>query len=161
MNTAQPVPLTERAWQETVVAAAKALGWLSYHTYDSRQSERGFPDLVLVRERVIFAELKTERGALTREQGVWRDRLLRAGAEWYLWRPSSWSEVQRELRRQGPIPDFGPDDFEVSDSRNPTDGSRGWWSAKCTHCGRWITKFDFTAEDARQAALRLGCRCRG
>ena len=42
--------LTEAQLQEMVVARSKALGWLVYHTYDSRRSASGFPDLVLARD---------------------------------------------------------------------------------------------------------------
>lgn len=53
----------------------------------------GFPDLVLARERVVFAELKSERGKVQPEQSDWLERLRAAGAEAHLWRPSSWDDV--------------------------------------------------------------------
>jgi hypothetical protein len=54
--------------------------------------------LVLVRDRVLVVELKSERGKPTAEQRRWLDALEAAGAEHYLWRPSSWPEVERVLR---------------------------------------------------------------
>jgi hypothetical protein len=58
---------------------------------------KGFPDLVLVRERVIFAELKTDRGVIGDAQKQWRDWLKAANVEHHLWRPRDWDEVQRIL----------------------------------------------------------------
>ena len=37
--------LNEKKFQSQVVRIAKVFGWLCYHTYDSRRSEPGFPDL--------------------------------------------------------------------------------------------------------------------
>ena len=106
-------PTSERNWQETVTAAAAALGWSVYHTYDSRRSAPGFPDLVLVRERILFAELKTEAGRTTPAQTAWRNAILAAAGEHYVWRPGDWLEVQAVLRRrqlQLPPDDLEPDD---------------------------------------------------
>ena len=64
MKTAQP-HITEKQFQSDVEQAARLLGWLVYHTYDSRRCERGYPDLTLnylVKRRIIFAELKSQRG---------------------------------------------------------------------------------------------------
>src|SRR5262245_20548546 len=51
---------------------ARELGYLTYHTYSSRKSEEGYPDLTLVKPgRLIFAELKSAHGKLTRDQQRW------------------------------------------------------------------------------------------
>jgi len=82
-----------------VVAMAKALGWLCYHTYDARRCEPGFPDLVMLRPpRLVFAELKTARGRVKAAQQTWLDALRAAGAEAYLWRPGDADEVEAALR---------------------------------------------------------------
>jgi hypothetical protein len=74
------------------------LGWrLCYHTLRSKGSQSGFPDRVLVRERVIFAELKREKGKPTDSQIEWLDQLAFAGAEVYLWRPSDLEEIGQIL----------------------------------------------------------------
>ena len=83
----------EKAFQASVLKAAKRLGWLGYHTYASFRSTPGFPDLVLVRDLVIFAELKMPRGKVSPAQQQWRERLEAAGAEYYLWRPSDWDVI--------------------------------------------------------------------
>jgi hypothetical protein len=93
--------VTERAFQQAVIDAAKLLGWRCYHTHDSRRSAPGFPDIVAVRERVIFAELKTARGALSQEQVAWLDALKAAGQEIHVWREDRWAEVVETLRRKG------------------------------------------------------------
>ena len=60
--------------------AARHGGWLCYHTYDSRLSEPGFPDLVLVRPpELLFVELKSDRGRIRPEQREWIDALREAG----------------------------------------------------------------------------------
>lgn len=89
--------IDEKSFQSEVVRLAKRNRWLCFHPFDSRKSVAGFPDLTLVRDRVIFAELKTDNGELSAPQMTWRDALLAAGAEWYLWRPSMWSEIERIL----------------------------------------------------------------
>lgn len=55
---------------------------------------RGFPDLVLVRERVIFAEIKISDApsALSKDQAYWGQLLLAAGAEYHVWTNSKWEE---------------------------------------------------------------------
>ena len=57
----------------------------------------GFPDLVLVRDYVIFAELKTDKGQVTEAQAQWLNILSKAGCDVYIWRPSMWDEIVRIL----------------------------------------------------------------
>jgi hypothetical protein len=89
--------ISERDFMAEVIRHARRCGWLVYHTHDSRKSARGFPDLVMVRDRVIFAELKTADGKTTGDQDTWLDSLRTAGAHVYLWRPSDWAEIERTL----------------------------------------------------------------
>ena len=64
--------VTESQMLAAVRDAAKLGGWLTYHTYDSRRSEPGFPDLVLVRPPVIlFLELKGPKGRISDAQRRW------------------------------------------------------------------------------------------
>jgi len=95
-----PIPekITEKMWQAKVLAAAKWLKWSVYHTHDSRRSEPGFPDLVLVRgQRIIFAELKSPTGRVTPAQREWLDLLGAAHDEVYVWRPDDWESVKQAL----------------------------------------------------------------
>ena len=98
MLKGQLVPQTEKQFQAKIIEVARIYGWCVYHTFDSRRSEKGFPDLVLVRERVLFRELKTEKGRLTAYQIAWGKRLMDAGSDFAVWRPSMLDEIYKELR---------------------------------------------------------------
>jgi hypothetical protein len=95
---------SERQFERAVVEYAKLAGWRVFHPFDSRRSEAGWPDLTLVRDgRLVFAELKSEKGRVRPEQQVWQEALLRVasrtpGVEVYLWRPSMWDEIEGTLR---------------------------------------------------------------
>lgn len=107
--------LTEKAFQSNVVDAARKLGWMVHHSRTARilrkdgtafyatplQGDPGFPDLVLVKgKRILWRELKTEQGTLTDEQHEWQVRLLWAGADYAIWRPSMMDEIVVELHRR-------------------------------------------------------------
>ncbi len=79
--------LTERDWERQIVNLAKTLGWRCYHTLRSKGSQPGFPDWTLVRDRVVFLELKREDGKLSEPQKEWLGALLSANAEAYVARP--------------------------------------------------------------------------
>lgn len=76
--------------------------WEVYHVPDSRRvTSAGFPDLVLARNgRVIFAELKTETGKMSKAQARWRDMIvgLDHHNEFFLWRPSDWGQIEEVLK---------------------------------------------------------------
>lgn len=93
------VALSERAFQELVLDLALTTGWMAYHTWLSMHSERGFPDLVLVRPpSVLFVELKRERGKLSLAQRGWQLMLAAcAGVEYHEWRPSDWPAIVARL----------------------------------------------------------------
>jgi hypothetical protein len=97
--------LTEKQWDAQLFASktglAPMLGWrLTYHTLRSKGSRSGFPDRVLVRERLIFVELKSETGAVSDTQTEWLDGLAKARVETYLWRPHDLEEIGRILGRK-------------------------------------------------------------
>lgn len=95
--------ITEAKFQAQVSGLARVQGWLDYHTHDSRRSDPGFPDCVFVRgERVIFAELKREKGGVTSpKQKAWLAALEATGAvEAYLWKPSDWPQITKVLSRK-------------------------------------------------------------
>ena len=99
MPTEMP-SMTEREFQAQVIQYAGLAGWMIYHTYDSRRSQPGFPDLVLVRGRhVIFAELKTDKGRVTPDQQHWLNSLEDVEfVDARLWRPKYWEEIETVLR---------------------------------------------------------------
>jgi hypothetical protein len=111
--------MSEAAWQNLVVKLAFQLNWQWYHTHDSRRSQPGFPDLVLVRERVIFAELKAAKGRLDQWQKRWVEQLRHAGAEVYCWRPSDYPEVERTLRQ--PVAHHNPQGEPCQPTRKTPD----------------------------------------
>lgn len=84
--------MSEKDLLASVQSLAQVRGWLIYHTYESRNSDRGFPDLVLVRtDRILFVELKSAKGKLSREQATWLSALMLAGqSETYIWTPAQW-----------------------------------------------------------------------
>jgi VRR-NUC domain len=63
------------------------------------QGDRGFPDLVLVRrDKLIFAELKTHSGRITSEQDQWLSDLKRAGCMAIIWRPNQFEQIEEQLK---------------------------------------------------------------
>lgn len=90
--------MNEKQFQANVVELAHYLGYLTYHTLDSRGSEPGFPDLVIVgRNRLLFREIKSEKGMLTQAQLKWGGALMAGGGDWSVWRPSQMELVQATL----------------------------------------------------------------
>ena len=82
---------TEKQLQEHIVGLARGLGWKAYHTYDSRRSEPGYPDLHLVhpiQRRSLFRELKSRRGVVSPDQIEWGQALAAAGQDFDVWRPA-------------------------------------------------------------------------
>ena len=97
--TARRLPMKESTWQAKVVAYARKQGWRVYYTANSRGSPAGFPDLTLVRrERLVYAELKTQTGKLRPEQHEWLEALEATAAEVYVWRPAHIGVMQECLR---------------------------------------------------------------
>jgi hypothetical protein len=85
-------------------------GWLFYHTGDSRKSDRGFPDVVMVRQgRLVFAELKVREEKLRKDQAIWIEALRVASSalsaftgptrslEVFVWRPADWVSIKGVL----------------------------------------------------------------
>jgi hypothetical protein len=103
---ARRVRVVARVQPESVLLAqvrslAALYGWRCYHTFDSRRSEPGYPDVTLVRgDRLIFAELKTQRGRLTTVQIEWIELLRLTCAEVYVWRPADLQLIAAILRRR-------------------------------------------------------------
>ena len=87
--------MSERELQDWIVAAARLLSWRVAHyrpawtksgwwtpvSYDGQ----GFPDLVLCRERVVFAEIKVGRNKVSPEQTAWLEALREAGVAAHVW----------------------------------------------------------------------------
>lgn len=97
-----------------VVRYARLMGWNAWHDQATNapracrtcktplrlpRNEAGFLDLLLTRRpRVVWVELKSERGKLTDEQRERIEELRACGQEVFLWKPSHWQEIERVLR---------------------------------------------------------------
>ncbi len=94
--------IAEKQFEAQVKDLARLFGWKYYHTWRSIHSPAGFPDCVLARrERLIFAELKSEKGTVSDKQQEWLDVLGNVGdkdVQVYLWRPSDWDGIVEALR---------------------------------------------------------------
>ena len=87
--------ITEKEFMSQIRDLAKIYHWKWYHPFLSKWSERGYPDITLIRPpRIIFAEIKRETGKLTASQQEWAE-LLQAcpGVEYYCWKPSDFDWV--------------------------------------------------------------------
>lgn len=71
--------MTENGLKQAVLRVAYANGWAVFHMTASniRGSQgRGYPDLTLARDRkVLWIELKAEKGLLSDDQHIWADAL--------------------------------------------------------------------------------------
>jgi hypothetical protein len=92
--------LTEKQWLRQVTDLAHLYRWRTFHPWLSIRSERGWPDLALVRPpRLVLAELKTDHGKVTLPQQEWLDLLgACSGVEVHLWRPSDFNDLVEVLR---------------------------------------------------------------
>lgn len=104
--------MSEAAFTKQVADLAMTLGWRvahfrrsiapsGNHMTPTAFNAKGYPDLTLVRDRVIFAELKMPGRKLEPEQERWRDDLLNAGQEWYCWYPRDLDEISVILSLHG------------------------------------------------------------
>ena len=97
----EPSWKNEKAFQASVIKAAKQFGWKVYHTTISYGSAGGFPDLVLIHPPdIIYAELKMPKGRLTEKQKEYGDLLLACNAEYHVWKPEMWDRIITRLIKQ-------------------------------------------------------------
>lgn len=117
MTRAQALPrLSEADWQVQVLELAALYRWTVLHVGDARREvvdqdggrhlvgdaqAAGLPDLLLIRERVLWRELKTDRGPVRPAQRRVLEQLRAAGADAGIWRPRDVDLVVAELRRRG------------------------------------------------------------
>ena len=124
MPSAGDNAMSEKEWQAKVVEYARAVGWKVWHFHDSRRDigggrmvgdadSGGFPDLVIVRgRRLIFAELKSQKGKVTEVQWQGLQALMavavvtklvldgpghRPQVVVQIWRPGDWETVMEVL----------------------------------------------------------------
>jgi VRR-NUC domain len=103
------LPVSEDDFQKAVTDALTLFGWRWVHFRPARtlrgwrtalSGSPGYPDLTAVRgDRVIFIELKAQRGELRDEQREWFSALGATGCvEVHCWRPSDWAEIEELIR---------------------------------------------------------------
>lgn len=106
--TARTLPAPrEHEFQAAVVQLAETCGWRTMHVRPSRvrggrwataTSIPGWPDLtILGHGRVLFVELKADRGRLSADQRQVLDELRAAGQDARVWRPTDWREIEATL----------------------------------------------------------------
>jgi len=96
---------SEAHFMNRIRRRAKLLGWEDFHQQDSMGTRAGLPDLILVRPpRVIFAELKSEHGRLTRAQRHTLANLMGCpGVETYIWKPHDMDTIWNILAGKGEL----------------------------------------------------------
>jgi len=97
------VKITERDFSSQVEDLLRLYGWRWSHFRPARtkdgwvtalSGDKGFPDYVAVKEaRVLFIELKSEKGQLSEEQWEWLYDLRDSMVEAYVWRPSDFDKI--------------------------------------------------------------------
>ena len=93
--------VTEAVFQTAIRRLAQQHGWLYYHTYLSKKSAEGYPDVTLAKigAPLILAELKTITGQLTKAQEAWLEALAGStGVVSCVWRPTDLEAIVKLLR---------------------------------------------------------------
>lgn len=112
--------VSERDFTKQVVEVARRFGWLVVHFLPARVGAQGRPvtaflgdgkgffDIVAIRERVLFAELKIPPNRQTTEQLIWEKQALNAGAEVHVWTPADYDLIVRTFAGVPPAAVSGP-----------------------------------------------------
>ncbi len=93
--------MSEKQLQAAIIECARRLNWRCAHfTAATVRGGRtitpvaadgaGWPDLVLVRDRVLFVEVKRDGQYPKPHQRVWHEALREAGQTVYVWREKDW-----------------------------------------------------------------------
>lgn len=88
---------SEQEFQQWVEARAAERGWIAFHDRDSRKNIAGLPDNILIRERVVWMELKYGRGVLSRKQKIFLAALRAAGEEVHVCYPGDIPKILEVL----------------------------------------------------------------
>lgn len=112
--------MSENDLLKWVIDIARLNGWRAFHLRTSAlrgvsphgfimgPGAEGFPDLVLARRardgdrgRLLFRELKSEKGVVSAAQAEWGAILIAAGADWDVWRPRDRRSIELQLSGRG------------------------------------------------------------
>ena len=91
--------VSEASLQQSITEAPARLAGASGMTTTRGGNAADFPDLELIRDRIVKAELKRRDTVPTPGQERYLLALARAGVETYLWRPADWAEIVETLKR--------------------------------------------------------------
>ena len=101
--------MLEAQFKNSVIEIAQRYGWFVHHDLPAMnkrgkwathiQGDSGFPDLVLVNPKgvLVFAELKTDIGRLSKQQEAWLDRLDLSVCIVQVWRPNQMPTIIKFL----------------------------------------------------------------
>ena len=103
---------SEAEFQKTVISLAKLHRWMIVHIQPAQirpgvwvtptTGNQGFPDLILCHpfRGLIFCELKTNKGIVSKDQWNWIYCLQDAGQEVHVWRPADIDTISERLSRK-------------------------------------------------------------
>lgn len=99
-------PLNGTKLQKAIVETARRHGWTVAHFTQVKTEYgwrvpvsadgKGFPDLILVRDRLVAVEVKGDGDSMRPDQKKWQSALLMAGVEYHIWTPKKWIEGEIE-----------------------------------------------------------------
>lgn len=98
--------MSEAVLDSHVTKLARMLGWWRFHPFDSRRSQAGWPDLVLLRPpQILLRELKADKGQISPEQQQVLDMLAACGLDVGIWRPRDLHDgtIAAELAKPGAV----------------------------------------------------------
>ena len=92
--------MTEEQFQYRIRELCRKQGLYVYHAANSIGADKGWPDLVIIGQRVLFREIKTNTGVLTSEQRLIGYKLKAARQDWAVWWPKDLinGNIDRQLR---------------------------------------------------------------
>lgn len=101
--------ISHKKFDAMIEQLALTTGWKPYHTYDSRRSDKGFPDWILIKENntgkqrrkneLIAAELKVGKDKPTPDQLLWLQAFAAVpGCHSYIWRIEDWDKIAALLQ---------------------------------------------------------------
>ena len=101
--------MSEDDFLTLVIETAQSLGWHVAHFRPGRTAKggwvtavsgdgKGFPDLVLVKNRILYRELKSNAGTISNEQLEWLLKIEVTGGDAAVWRPRDWPTILEQLR---------------------------------------------------------------
>ena len=101
---ADPSRWSEAQFQARIIYEAHLAGWWVYHTYDSRKSQPGWPDLHMYHAetgRKLIVECKVNNAYPTFTQKKVHELMKACGDEVLIWRPQNIDYILKTLGAVG------------------------------------------------------------